>query len=244
MSIIHVEDNLADAYLFKRNLLDCDDTEFNVTTVARLDEADRTLHQQSFDAAVLDLNLSDSQGIQTLKNFKRIAANIPVVVLTGTDDENTISELIRLGAQDYLHKDEVDSRVIPRIIRYAIDRKHAEAQLERMAQYDALTGLCNRSVLMSRLQSCLESPSGAEDFTALLLIDLDNFKEINDTLGHPAGDKLLIEVAERLEKCVRRTDTVARLGGDEFAVLLERTGSIDNVHEVCKKNYRYIAVQP
>ena len=101
------------------------------------------------------------------------------------------------------------------------DRKQAEQQIERLAFYDALTGLPNRRLLLDRLQRALAQGQRTHQYGALLFIDLDNFKLLNDTLGHDMGDALLKEVAQRLSSTVRQSDTVARLGGDEFVVMLE-----------------------
>lgn len=100
-------------------------------------------------------------------------------------------------------------------------RKQAEAEIERLAFYDALTGLPNRRMLIDRLNHALLSSVRNHQHGALLFIDLDNFKILNDTLGHHMGDLLLQQVSQRLQECVRSVDTVARLGGDEFVVMLE-----------------------
>lgn len=101
------------------------------------------------------------------------------------------------------------------------ERKRAEQQIERLAFYDALTGLPNRRLLLDRLRRALAQCQRTHQQGALLFIDLDNFKVLNDTLGHDMGDQLLIEVARRLSACVRESDTVARFGGDEFVIMLE-----------------------
>jgi diguanylate cyclase (GGDEF)-like protein/PAS domain S-box-containing protein len=101
------------------------------------------------------------------------------------------------------------------------DRKEAEERIRHLAFYDPLTGLPNRRLLLDRLQQALAGSNRSGRHGALLFIDLDNFKTLNDTQGHVVGDMLLTEVAQRLQSCVREDDTVARLGGDEFVVLLE-----------------------
>jgi diguanylate cyclase (GGDEF)-like protein/PAS domain S-box-containing protein len=103
-------------------------------------------------------------------------------------------------------------------------RKSAEEKIQRLAFYDPLTHLPNRVFLLDRLQHALATSARSSHMGALMFIDLDNFKTLNDTLGHDKGDLLLQQVAERLTSCVRETDTVARLGGDEFVVMLEELG--------------------
>jgi diguanylate cyclase (GGDEF)-like protein len=101
------------------------------------------------------------------------------------------------------------------------DRKRAEHEIERLAFFDALTRLPNRRLLLDRLQRAVAACQRARSLGALLFIDLDNFKDLNDTLGHDMGDQLLAQVAARLVGSVREVDTVARFGGDEFVVMLE-----------------------
>ncbi|KAK6022247.1 diguanylate cyclase domain protein [Ostertagia ostertagi] len=105
------------------------------------------------------------------------------------------------------------------------DRKRAEQEIERLAFYDALTGLPNRRLLLDRLQRSIASCQRSKNQGALLFIDLDNFKDLNDTLGHDMGDQLLSQVAARLVGSVREADTVARFGGDEFVVMLDNLSS-------------------
>jgi len=105
------------------------------------------------------------------------------------------------------------------------ERRQAENRIRRLALYDALTGLANRRMLMDRLAHAVALSGRKRDYGAVLMLDLDNFKSLNDTKGHDTGDALLVEVGRRLGSCVRDTDTVARLGGDEFVVLLECLGN-------------------
>jgi diguanylate cyclase (GGDEF)-like protein/PAS domain S-box-containing protein len=105
------------------------------------------------------------------------------------------------------------------------DRKRAEEEIQNLAYKDSLTGLSNRRYLLDRLQIALATSARSMQYGALLFLDLDKFKVINDTQGHSDGDLLLIEVANRINACVREVDTVARQGGDEFVVLVERLGT-------------------
>jgi len=99
-------------------------------------------------------------------------------------------------------------------------RKRAEAYIRRMAHYDALTGLPNRTLLLDRLEVAVRQARRKGEMLAVLMLDLDHFKRINDTLGHQAGDQLLLNVGRRIQQCLREADTVARFGGDEFVVVL------------------------
>ncbi|MEW7976505.1 MAG: EAL domain-containing protein [Candidatus Sedimenticola endophacoides] len=110
--------------------------------------------------------------------------------------------------------------------------------MRRQANYDALTGLPNRSLLRDRLSGALKSARRERWKVALLFVDLDRFKEVNDSLGHVAGDELLQRIGERLRGCVREADTVARFGGDEFVLLLEDIKQVSDAADVCKKILR------
>ncbi len=110
------------------------------------------------------------------------------------------------------------------VARDITPRKRAEEQINQLAFYDALTGLCNRRLLLERLERAQVSSARSRQYSALIFMDLDNFKDLNDTQGHGVGDDLLRQVAERLSQGVRDGDTVARMGGDEFVMLLENLG--------------------
>lgn len=120
-------------------------------------------------------------------------------------------------------------------VAIAIERKQMHEKLEYLAQFDVLTRLPNRMVLMDRLQIALARACRDGTLVSLLFVDLDDFKRVNDSLGHAMGDLLLQRVAGRLQGCVRASDTVARLGGDEFVVLLESGHHKDHAHTVAHK---------
>ncbi len=117
-----------------------------------------------------------------------------------------------------------------------IQRHHAEEQLQHSAYYDALTGMPNRALLLERLDRCLKRAARHSEFRyAVLFLDLDRFKNINDSLGHTSGDQVLVTVAARLQQCIRPGDTVARLGGDEFAILLDDIVDILDASQVAER---------
>jgi len=121
------------------------------------------------------------------------------------------------------------------LTKIVLERKHAESRLEYLAHFDELTGLPNRSLFSDRLSHAMNRAERDGELLGVMLLDLDRFKNINDTLGHAEGDKLLRDVASRLETCMREGDTVARLGGDEFTVILEGISSPDDAAMVARK---------
>ena len=134
------------------------------------------------------------------------------------------------------------------LVRDIIERKQTEEAIRNLAYFDALTRLPNRRLLMDRLNHALSASHRSREFGALLILDLDHFKTLNDTQGHDVGDQLLLEVAQRLTSSVRQQDTVCRLGGDEFVVLLETLGQ-DEQHaahqaETIAEKLRFALNQP
>lgn len=115
------------------------------------------------------------------------------------------------------------------------ERKRADEYIRHIAHHDSLTGLPTRSLLRDRLDVAIERAKRASDMLALMMIDLDNFKRVNDSLGHSAGDTVLCEISRRLKECVRRSDTVARMGGDEFVVLLSDLHSPKDSETLARK---------
>jgi diguanylate cyclase (GGDEF)-like protein len=144
---------------------------------------------------------------------------VPIIVLTGNDDQTVALSAVKGGAQDYLVKGRLDRELLMRSMQYSIERKRYQVQLEHQANYDALTGLPNRNLLHDRLRQSVYSQRAAHPM-AVVFLDLDHFKFVNDSLGHGTGDKLLKGMADRLRSVLREGDTVARLGGDEFVLIL------------------------
>jgi diguanylate cyclase (GGDEF)-like protein len=179
------------------------------------------LRENSFDIVLLDLSLADAKGVESIHVINSEFPDLPIVALSNVSDEWVVVQAIKAGAQDCLVKGQGDGNLLTRSLRYAIERKQAEERLAYLAQYDHLTGLANRTLFKDRLTQSLARADRNNEQVALMFLDLDNFKVINDTLGHDAGDIILQAVAERLKKCVRVTDTVARLGGDEFIIILD-----------------------
>jgi diguanylate cyclase (GGDEF)-like protein len=219
--VLLVEDSLIDAQLIRRLLRRVSSAYYRITHVRTLNDAILSAEELTPDVILADLNLPDSRGTQTVTSLQTSYPDIPLVIVSAWEDEAISLRSVKAGAQDYLVKGHIDGANLHRVIRYAVERKRTELELVRLAHYDQLTGLPNRTLLRERVDHALARAMRAGHGVATLVLDMDRFKEINDMLGHEVGDQLLIEVAKRIRAAVRDQDTVARLGGDEFAVVLE-----------------------
>jgi len=362
INILLIEDDPGDADLFQEILSANNEQTCHVTWVDRLQTGLARLAQpqHDFDIILLDLSLPDSHGLTTFTQVQMQAPMLPIVVLSGLDDETVAVTAVQEGAQDYLVKGDVTYNVLLRSLRYAIERKQvqealriseeryalaaqgasaglwdwdlntdkiyfsprwktmlgyeeyeidnnpqqwlsrihandllqlqqklkdhingktphfeneyrilqkngtyawmlcrglvvreqtghpyrmagsqtnitrlkaAEKKLRYDALHDALTGLPNRTAFMERLEKTVKLAQNQEYLFAVLFLDLDRFKVINDSLGHLVGDQLLVTVAQRLQKCLSKNDLLARFGGDEFVILLDNIKTADTAHQ-------------
>ncbi|MEO8629667.1 MAG: EAL domain-containing protein [Betaproteobacteria bacterium] len=349
--LLLIEDNPADAYLLRRMLDDHGSHNIALAHVQSMGEAEKHLLEHAVDIILVDLGLPDAQGLGAVRRAHAAAPRIPLVVLTGLDDEAQATQALQEGAQEHLIKGQIEARGLLRALRYAVERKAMDealfeekeraqvtlncigdavictdttgnitflnvaaekltgwsrqeaagrpmdevfriveganrdtppnpmqlavehdrvvhlssnctlltrhgteipiedsvapihdrdgrttgavivfrdvsaaramaVQMAHSAEHDFLTGLPNRLLLNDRVTRAISLAQRHRKQVAILFLDLDGFKHINDSLGHPTGDKLLQSAAKRLLKCVRDTDTVSRQGGDEFVVLL------------------------
>ena len=349
--LLLVEDNHVDARLLRDMFNEQGSHVTELTHVECMGDAEQHLAASPVDIILLDLGLPDAQGLEAVRRARAAAPSIPLVVLTGLDDESLATRALQEGAQDYLIKGQIDTRGLLRALRYAIERKAVEdalfvekeraqvtlnsigdavastdrsgnitflnlvaekmtgwtlqeaagrpmaevlrimdatshettpnpmemavardqtvhlppncvlirrdgfetpiedsvspihdrkgqasgavivfhdvsasqamaLQMTHSAHHDFLSGLPNRILLNDRVDQAIAAASRHMKKLAVLFLDLDGFKHINDSLGHPTGDKLLQSIAKRLVECVRASDTVSRQGGDEFVVLL------------------------
>jgi diguanylate cyclase (GGDEF)-like protein/PAS domain S-box-containing protein len=362
-TVLLVEDNPGDARLLREMFNEQGSRRTELTIVQSMSQAEEHLAEHAVDIVLLDLGLPDAQGLGAVRRAHAAAPRVPLVVLTGLDDESLATQALQEGAQDYLLKSQIETygttRGLVRALRYAIERKALEdalfvekeraevtlnsigdavactdmlgnltflnlvaekltgwsrqeaegrpmaevfrilnaanrkitpnpmeiaarrgltmhlpansilvrrdgfeipiedsvapihdregqasgavivfrdvsaaralvLQMAHSAEHDYLTGLPNRMLLNDRIGQAIARAPRRMKRVALLFLDLDGFKHINDSLGHPTGDKLLQSIAERLVDCVRASDTVSRQGGDEFVVLLSEVGQSED----------------
>lgn len=225
--VLLVEDEAADASSLRRLLGTSREVRFEVAEAGGVEDGLRRLRDERFQAVLLDLSLEEGHGLEALARARIAAATVPIIVMASRADEELAVRALRFGAQDYLVKGVSDGQVVVRTLRHAVERHRiltdlaAARQREHyLAMHDALTGLSNRSSFLDHLRRMISYAARHQKRAAVLFLDLDRFKSINDTLGHPVGDELLKVVAERLGRSLRQTDLVARLGGDEFLIAL------------------------
>ena len=371
-TVLLVEDNPGDARLLREMFNEQASHKTELTQVECMSDAEKHLAQRQVDIILLDLGLPDAEGVGSVRRVRAAAPHVPLVVLTGLDDEALATQALQEGAQDYLIKGQIDARGLLRALRYAIERKSMEEALlvekeraqvtlncigdavvctdisgkitflnlvaERMTgwswkeaaglpmaevfrildaasrettpspmdraigqnrtvhlppncvlirrdgfeipiedcvspikdrtghatgavivfrdvsaaramalqmthstQHDLLTGLPNRVLLNDRLSQAIALALRHRRKVAVLVFDLDGFKHINDSLGHPIGDKLLQSVANRLVDSVRGSDTVSRQGGDEFVVLLSEVAQSEDAAITARRTLQAVA---
>jgi diguanylate cyclase (GGDEF)-like protein/PAS domain S-box-containing protein len=372
MSLLLVEDNPGDSRLLREMFREQGAERIEMANVVSMVHAEAHLANNTVDIIVLDLGLPDVQGLEAIRRAHSAAPRIPLVVLTGLDDELLAAQSLQEGAQDYLIKGQIDARSLGRSLRYAVERKIMEEalfaekeralvtlncigeavvctdilgnitflnlvaekmtgwslqeaagrpmtevfrtwdtrsteptqttaelailqiravhlppscilirrdgleipiedsiapihdrqgnaigavivfrdvsvalamarQITHSAEHDFLTGLPNRMLLNDRIGQAVAAAHRRKKQVAVLFLDLDGFKHINDSLGHPVGDKLLQSIAKRLTATVRGADTVSRQGGDEFVVLLADLSCADDAVIMAARMLRTVA---
>jgi two-component system, cell cycle response regulator len=235
IQVMLVEDNAADAELVERLLAPCRNPSFELSRVSNLQAALARAQSGACEVVLLDLSLPDSLGLASLRELALAVPRLPIVVWTGLDEEALAVEAMRHGAQDYLIKGRHDGTLLGLSLRCAIERKTFDAHLADLAYYDQLTGLVNRTLFNDRLSHALARAKRAGRRVALMFLDLDEFKAINDSRGHEAGDSVLQAVAEQLRGAVRQTETVSRFGGDEFSILIEPFDDVTTARTVAER---------
>lgn len=233
--LLLVEDSEDDVLLLLRELRKggYDPDYQQVDTLAGLQHA---LQGQTWDLVITDHNLPGFDCTATLEMVREIHQDLPIIIVSGSIGEDIAVGAMRSGASDYIMKDKL-ARLAPAIQRELREkemrraRRQAEAIIQHLAFHDSLTGLVNRTEFERRLNNAIDCAQRDQGHHALLYMDLDQFKLVNDTCGHAAGDELLKQLSSLLHHRIRESDTLSRVGGDEFCLLLENCG-IDQAQDI------------
>jgi diguanylate cyclase (GGDEF)-like protein len=194
---------------------------FRVEEAADGAQALQMLKRMQPDVILMDAVMPVMDGFTACARVQELPNGraIPVLMITALEDNSSVERAFAAGASDYIPKP-IHFAVLSQRVRRIIEANQAEKRIRHLAYNDLLTGLPNRALFMDQLGRRIELARVAGDAVAVLFLDLDRFKNVNDTLGHDVGDRLLVAVAQRLRRSVRNADCVARLGGDEFTVVL------------------------
>ena len=247
-NILVIEDNQVDCSKIVETL---EKDEAIVRAITNLDDARTLLNGERFELVVINLRLRDQDALRFCSQLRANddTRSTPILMVAEEEDTDRLAKGLDLGINDYLIKpidrNELEARSRTQIRRQRYQdrlRDNYERSLE-MALTDSLTGLYNRRYMTAHLATMIERQAAVEKDLAILTFDIDLFKLVNDTYGHPAGDEVLIDLAARVSKKVRSIDTVARMGGEEFVVVMPDTDQAV-AHSVAERIREVVADSP
>jgi len=236
LCLLIVDDDDVDRERIRRTLKKID-ADISISEASSGKETLARLQQKKFDCVFIDYYLGDMTGSDLVKKIQsQIPYFVPIIIVTGLGDERLAVQTMQMGIYDYLPKKDITPERLNTMLKSSLQRAllenslvEAQENLKRMSMFDELTDLPNRYLFFDRLnQAIYNSEREGKDFS-LLMMDLNYFKDINDNLGHLAGDAVLKNIGERLQSISRKSDTIARIGGDEFACILTGTDTIEGV---------------
>ena len=227
IKILLVEDGLVDAKLYESFLKKDRRNRYAIVHKKTGRDALKALKQFKPHCILLDYQLPDMDGVRFMKSLDK-GSEFPIVMITGQGNEYIAISAIQGGAQEYLKKGSFGAYDLAFHIQKAIEKVHMSKKineqqndLEKRANFDSLTGIYNRSAFLKHLKKIFEIEiESLYQKVAVIFIDLDRFKFINDTYGHEIGDKYLVEIVSRIQMCIRPKDVFARIGGDELTICL------------------------
>jgi diguanylate cyclase (GGDEF)-like protein len=186
------------------------------------------LIREEYSICLIDHHLGSNEGLNLIHTILENGCETPLILLTDEDNLDIEEKALKAGAADYLHKKEMNVQLLERVMRYAIEHRKNEYQLSKinkqlqyLATNDMLTGVGNRNQFINKLPLIVEHCIRNKQTIAIMFLDLDQFKQVNDTFGHSFGDLLLQQAAKRLKDNMRKIDNIFRLGGDEFIIVVD-----------------------
>ena len=229
--------------LMVRHVLESED--FDIVEASDGLEAIKAVEKHNPALILLDAVMPGIDGFTTCQQIKDNGhADIPVMMITGLDDDASVERAYEVGAIDFITKP-IKWAVLKHRVKSVVAKVIAERKVQLLAYRDTLTSLPNRLLFADRLEQSIIRAERSRKSMALMLVDIDDFKLINDSFGHEAGDKLIKAVGQLISRSIRRADTIARLGGDEFAVIIEDIHSpedaisiADNLTTILEHNVR------
>jgi diguanylate cyclase (GGDEF)-like protein len=240
--VLLVGERQADAALVRALLEGASEPRFQFAHAHSLSQAFETLERNEVEALLMDVGEGGPRELAAVSQARVRAPLVPVIVLVDSDDEALALRAVEVGARGYLVKSALSPGALAWNLQHAIRNQRmflelniARERARQLATYDQLTGFANRALFQDRLDQAVASARRNRQKLAVLFLDLDQFKAINDTLGHLAGDALLRLAAQRIGTCLRKSDTGARLGGDEFAILLTNLADEEDASRVGEK---------
>jgi len=238
MGNVLIADDDPSILLLLRHILTQDN--YTVTEASSGLEAIELCREFTYDLAILDFVMPNVDGITACKEISfQIPNPPPVLIITSLDDDVSVNLAFDAGAVDYVTKP-INWSVFKQRVKRIVSGEQNRQKVRRLEYHDALTGLPNRSLLLDRLESAILRAQRSEGMIALLMVDIDNLKLINEALGHHNGDKVIQSVASRLSKAIRDTDTLSRSGGDEFYMIVENINHLEYIGVMAEKFSRAI----
>jgi diguanylate cyclase (GGDEF)-like protein len=243
LRVLFVGDRHADAELLRALLAaSAADPPFRFSHAHTLSQAFETIERSEVDVLLMDVGSGGAREMAVVSQARVRAPLVPVVVVVDADDEQLALRSVEVGARGYLVKSAITPGSLTWSLHHAIRNQRmflelniARERARQLASYDQLTGFANRALFQGRLEQAVAAARRNRQRLAVLFVDIDGFKRVNDTLGHLAGDALLRLAAQRIGSCLRKSDTGARLGGDEFAVLLTGLEHEDDARQVADR---------
>lgn len=244
LKLLLVEDDEDDYVLAREMLSKLEHPKVTLNWVSTYQDALEAMERNEHDVYLLDYHLGERNGVELLQQARSgICFCKPTIMLTGQDGHEVDMEAIRNGASDYLLKSQASASSLERSIRHAIERAKTLDALRKLANYDDLTGLYNRRQMDCLLQEGVNLYKRYGRPMALVMLDVDYFKIINDTYGHRVGDEVLRWLSATVRNTVREVDITARYGGEELAVILpEMTGA--QAFAMAERLRRHINARP
>ncbi len=243
MNVLVVDDDKLDRIAIRRTLAKSN-LQVAITEALTVDEGLDIYAKNDFDVVLLDYRMPQRDGIEMIVEIRNEPkdTSTAIVMMSSSEDEELAMKCIEAGAQDFLVKSELTENRLRRAIQHATTRFELEKKLYHtyqkvkiLAETDALTGLPNRYFFDETLKQSLTNNRRKKHKLALLLLDLDNFKVVNDTFGHDIGDQLLKKTVDKIKNCLRGNEIFARLGGDEFAITLSNLESSNHANLVARR---------